>query len=279
LAKAGLAVGFVAIMFLLVYGPVLLLAFFSFNDSRVIAFPFEGFTLEWYEKALSDESLRQAIANSLLVTAIVTPACTVLGLLSAYAITRFRFRGQPVSGAVLLIPLMIPWLVTGVAALLFFSEMEIPLSLNTVAVMHIVCTFPLAMLLIGARLARFNPRLEEAATDLGASRFQTVRLVIMPQLYSILAATAIFTFSWSFNNFEISFFTGGFEQTFPVWVFSTLRNSQNLPIVNAISTVIAIVQVLLVVGFWKLLRSGLRRDDAKGTTDALGIGANPRAVG
>jgi spermidine/putrescine transport system permease protein len=272
-AKTGLALAFVVGLFGLIYGPVLLLAFFSFNDARIIAFPFEGFTLEWYSQALSDASLRNAIANSLLVTAFVTPVCTVLGLLSAYALTRFRFRGQAPSGATLMIPLMVPWLVTGVAALLFFNKVDIPLSLRTVAVMHVVCTFPLAMLLIGARLMRFNPRLEEAATDLGASRFQTVRLVILPQLYSILAATAIFTFSWSFNNFEISFFTGGFEQTFPVWVFSTLRNSQNLPIVNAISTVIAIVQVLLVVGFWTLVRRGLRRDDARETTDALGFGS------
>ena len=278
--QAGGAIAFVAILFLLVYGPVLLLAFFSFNDARIIAFPFEGFTLEWYDKALADEALRQAIVNSLLVTAVVTPACTLLGLLSAYSLTRFRFRGQALSGATLMVPLMIPWLVTGVAALLFFNKVDVPLSLNTVAVMHIVCTFPLAMLLIGARLARFNPRLEEAATDLGASRFQTVRLVILPQLYSILAATAIFTFSWSFNNFEISFFTGGFEETFPVWVFSTLRNSQNLPVVNAISTVIAVVQVLLVIGFWKLLRHGLRRGDASETAGALGLGApGTRAAG
>ena len=109
--------------------------------------------------------------------------------------------------------------------------------------MHLVVTFPLVVAIVSAGLVRFQRSLEEAAIDLGASQAQMLRYVVLPQIAPSLAAAGIFAFAWSFNNFEISFFTGGFEQTFPVWVFSILRQSENLPLVNAVSTVIAVAQI------------------------------------
>ena len=140
--------------------------------------------------------------------------------------------------------LVVPWLIIGVAGLIFFSQIELALSLETIVLMHIVVTFPLVVAVVSAGLVRFNRSVEEAAIDLGASQWQMLRYVVLPQIAPSLAAAAIFAFAWSFNNFEISFFTGGFEQTFPVWVFGVLRHSSNLPIVNAASTVIAVVQVV-----------------------------------
>ena len=152
-----------------------------------------------------------------------------------------------------------PWLIIGVAGLMFFSEVKIPLSLRTVGVMHLVVTFPLVVAIVSAGLVRFAKNLEEAAVDLGASQMQMLRYVVLPQIGPSLAAAAIFSFAWSFNNFEISFFTGGFEQTFPVWVFSILRQSENLPVVNAVSTVIALAQVLAVFGAWQLIKRLTRK--------------------
>jgi ABC-type spermidine/putrescine transport system permease subunit II len=121
--------------------------------------------------------------------------------------------------------------------------------------MHVVCTFPLVVAIVSAGLVRFDRSLEEAAIDLGASHLQMLRRVMLPQMAPALAASAIFAFSWSFNNFEISFFTGGYEQTFPVWAYSVLRHAENLPIVNAASTVISAAQVAVVyAGWWALKR-------------------------
>ena len=120
--------------------------------------------------------------------------------------------------------------------------------------MHLVVTFPLVVAIVSAGLVRFQRSLEEAAIDLGASQIQMLRYVVLPHLYSALAASAIFAFSWSFNNFEISYFVGGFDQTFPVWVYSTLRHAQALPGVNAISTIISVFQVLLICLAWRILR-------------------------
>ena len=129
--------------------------------------------------------------------------------------------------------LVVPWLIIGVAGLIFFSQLQVELSLKTITLMHLVVTFPLVVAIVSAGLVRFQRSLEEAAIDLGANQRQMLRYVVFPQIGPSLAAASIFAFAWSFNNFEISFFTGGFEQTFPVWVFSILRQSENLPIVNA----------------------------------------------
>ena len=121
--------------------------------------------------------------------------------------------------------------------------------------MHVVDCFPLVAAIVAARLLRFDPSLEEAALDLGATRREVLRYILLPQLTTALAASAIFAFSWSFNNFTLTFFVGGFQQTFPTWVFSTLAHAKNVPIVNAISTIVTVVQVTLVYIAWKLATS------------------------
>ncbi len=165
--------------------------------------------------------------------------------------------------------LVVPWLVIGISALLFFND-DLPLvgttelSLWTIGLMHVVCTFPLVAAIVSARLARFDRTQEEAAVDLGATQAQMLRRVVLPHLMPALAASTIFAYMWSFNNFEISYFVGGPDYTFPVWAFSTLRHSQNLPVVNAISTVISAVQVLLVLVAWRILRPSADEPDAGG---------------
>ena len=153
----------------------------------------------------------------------------VLGTLAAWGLTRLRFAGRGFAAGLHGSVLVVPWLIIGVAGLIFFSELGVSLSLQTVGLMHLVVTFPLVVAIISAGLVRFQRSLEEAAIDLGASQVQMLRYVVLPQIAPSLAAAGIFAFAWSFNNFEISFFTGGFEQTFPVWVFSILRQSENLP--------------------------------------------------
>ncbi|MFT3865530.1 MAG: ABC transporter permease [Solirubrobacterales bacterium] len=243
-----------SLVVLVLFGPVVLLAVFSFNDSPIISLPWAGFTTHWYNVAWNESEAREAVIHSVTVAIVVTALSVTLGTMAAWGLTRLSFRGKGAIGGLHGAVLIVPWLLVGVSGLMFFSRLGIPLSLETIGVMQLVVTFPLVVAIVSAGLIRFKRSLEEAAIDLGATQLQMLRHVVLPQLAPALAAATIFAFSWSFNNFEVSFFTGGFEQTFPVWVFSVLRHSQNLPMVNAISTVIAAVQVVLVMGAWRLMK-------------------------
>jgi spermidine/putrescine transport system permease protein len=263
---AVLATALVAVVLVILVGPIVLLAVFSFNDSSIIALPFEGFTWKWYVEAFTDPDVADSLRNSTVLAAVIAPLCVVLGTSTAWAITRFRFPGRGLWSGLAGAPLVIPWLVMGVSGLLLFASLGIELSLLTVGAMHIAVTFPLVTALVSAQLVRFQRSQEEAAVDLGASQWQLMSKVVLPQLAPTLGAALIFSFAWSFNNFEISFFTGGYEQTFPVWVYSVLRRSDNLPIVNAVSTAVSLVQVAVVYGMWLALQAVNRR---RGTEESL----------
>jgi ABC-type spermidine/putrescine transport system permease subunit II len=271
-----LALALVSFVVVVLVGPIVLLTIFSFNDSTIISLPFEGFTLEWYETALSDRGVHDALRNSVIVASIVSPACVVLGTATAWGITRFRFRSRSFWSGLVGAPLIVPWLVIGVSGLVFFAYLEIELSLVTITAMHIAVTFPLVTALVSARLVRFERSQEEAAIDLGASQLQLMTKVVLPQLAPALAASLIFAFAWSFNNFEISFFNGGYEETFPVWVYSILRRSYNLPVVNAISTLVSVIQVLVVYALYLGLRWFSKRRGGTDTLDSFVAGGGVR---
>jgi len=268
-----LALALVAVVLVVLIGPIALLTAFSFNDSTIISLPFEGFTLDWYKMALEDQGVRDSLRYSVIVAAIVAPSCVVLGTAAAWGITRFRFRGRGFWAGLLGAVLVVPWLVIGVSGLVFFVYLDVELSLKTIILMHIAVTFPLVTALVSARLVRFERSQEEAAIDLGASQWQLMTRIVLPQLTPALAASLIFAFAWSFNNFEISFFNGGYEETFPVWVFSDLRRSYNLPIVNAIATLVSAVQVLAVYGLYLLIKwLGKRRGSGDELTSLVAGG-------
>ncbi|MEA2557653.1 MAG: spermidine/putrescine transport system permease protein [Actinomycetota bacterium] len=251
---------FVLLAMLVLYGPLILLAIFSFNKSQIISLPWSGFTTKWYPAAWNNSDLRASLVNSTIVACVVAPTCLVVGTLMSFALTRFRFKSRGLVSGLVAAPLILPWLVIGIAGLLFFAQLQkvlgfFHLSLRTVVATQIVCTFPLVTAIVSAQLLRFDKTQEEAAIDLGASRIQVLRYVILPHITPALAAAGIFAFTWSFNNFEISYFTIGFQQIFPVWAYGTLKNSANLPIINAISTLISVVQVGLIIVAWRILRS------------------------
>jgi spermidine/putrescine transport system permease protein len=245
---------FLAFVYLVLFGPLVILVLFSFNDSNILAFPMEGFTLHWYSDAFADRLLRQALVHSVIVACIVAPLCLVLGTLTAFGLTRFRFRARGLVGGLVAAPLILPWLIIGIAALMFYIRYKVDLSLNTVIATQVICTFPLVTAIVSAQLFRFQRVEEEAAIDLGCSRLQVLRYIILPHIAPALAASAIFAFTWSFNNYEISAFTIGFQQTFPIWVYSSVRNPDHTAVVNAISTVISVIQIALIWAAVRLLR-------------------------
>jgi spermidine/putrescine transport system permease protein len=247
---------FLGLVFLVLFGPLVILLLFSFNDSNILAFPMEGLTFHWYTDALHDTLLRTSLLNSTVVAFVVAPACLVLGTLTAFGLTRFRFRGRGAIAGLVGAPLILPWLVIGISALMAYGRANVDLTLRTVIATQTICTFPLVTAIVSAQLFRFQRVQEEAAIDLGCSRLQVLRHIILPHIAPALAAAAIFAFTWSFNNFEISFFTIGFQETFPIWVYSSVRNPDHTAVVNSISVLISAVQVLMIVVAVRLLRRG-----------------------
>jgi len=173
---------FLIVVGAVLFGPLLILVFFSFNDSNVLALPFEGLTLRWYRAAISDSSLHAALLNSTIVALVVAPLCLVLGTLAAFGLTRFRFRGRGAVAGLVAAPLILPWLVIGIAALMAYARADITLGLPTVIATQAVCTFPLVTAIVGAQLFRFERVQEEAAIDLGCNRIQVLRFVVFPHI-------------------------------------------------------------------------------------------------
>ena len=242
-----LSVG-LALIFL--YAPIVTLIAFSFNDSRR-NIVWRGFTLKYYEKALGNDDLIEAFANSLTIAFFSTLIAVVLGAMVAVLLWRFRFPFKaPYEGAMAL-PIVIPEICMGVAMLVFFarlgwpSDLVWPFNLGNIIIAHVSFSFPFVAMVVRARLVNFNRELEEAAKDLGATEWQTFRDVLVPFMTPGLVAGGLLAFTLSLDDFVITFFTSGPDTvTFPVKVYSMVRFSVT-PEVNAASTVLIVLTLAL----------------------------------
>jgi len=232
------------------YAPILTLVAFSFNDSRR-NIVWRGFTLDYYERAIGNESLLLAFGNSLTIALISTLASVVLGAMAALLLWRFRFPGRAAWEGVVALPIVIPEICLGVAMLVFFARsgwptgLAWPFNLGNIIIAHISFSFPFVAMVVRARLAGFNRELEEAARDLGAGEWQMTRDVLIPHMRPGLVAGGLLAFTLSLDDFVITFFTSGPDTvTFPVKVYSMIRFSVT-PEVNAASTVLIVLTVAL----------------------------------
>lgn len=233
------------------YLPLLTLMVFSFNDSRR-NIVWQGFTFDWYEKAFNNDSLIQAFVNSLTIAFLCTIVSVILGALAAVMLWRFRFPGKTVVEGSMALPIVVPEICMGVAMLVFFARvfpwptgLPWPLNLGAITIAHISFAFPFVATVVRARLASFNRELEEAAKDLGATEWRTFWDVLVPHMQPGLIAGALLAFTLSLDDFVITFFTAGPDTiTFPVKVYSMLRFSVT-PEVNAASTILIVVTVIL----------------------------------
>jgi spermidine/putrescine transport system permease protein len=254
---------FVAFLVFL-YLPTLMLGIFSFNTSTIIAFPLEGFTVDWYTAAWESTELRSALVRSLWVAAAVAAVATVLGVLVSYALARRVFRGRAVISAVVLLPLVVPTVVLGVALLVLFrpdnSVIPIPLGLFAVLVGHVVIALPFAVLLLLPRIASIDRRLEEAAEDLGASWATTFRRVVLPLITPALLSSLIVCFVISVDEVVISSFVADAQSpTLPVYVYSGLRLGGTIPVLMPVATVMIVFSFVLVLASEIIRRVGERR--------------------
>ncbi len=237
--------------FVFLYAPLFVLIAFSFNDSRRTA-RWVGFTLDWYKAAFADRELIAALGNSLTIAAATTLLSLILGTLAAIALWRFRFTGRAAVDGAFSLPIVAPEICMGVAMLIFFARvlpwpvgLPWPLNLGAIIIAHVAFAFPFVAVVIRARLASFNREMEEAARDLGAGPWRALADVVLPHLGPALVAGALLAFTLSLDDFVITFFTAGPDTvTFPVKVYSMVRFSVT-PKVNAISTLLLVITVIL----------------------------------
>jgi spermidine/putrescine transport system permease protein len=237
---------FFVLVLAFLYAPIAILLVFSFNSSAVPAFPLSGFTLHWYHQFFANGDLRAALETSALVALLTSLGAVVLGLLASMALVR-RFRGRSVVSALLLSPLVIPYLVFGIALLLLFHTLGVQNGVPTVVVGHIVITLPYTILVLVPRLEQIDASLGEAAYDLGASRLRTFRSITLPLILPAILSALLIAFTTSFDEYAVASFLAGTRPTFPIYLYSALRFPSQLPQVIAVAVVVLTVSLTVVV--------------------------------
>ncbi len=258
-----------------IYLPLLVILLYAFNSRRVQTWPIEGLTLEWFDKAFHNPGVRDALWISVKAGLGATAIAVFLGTCAAMAVARHRFFGRETISFVVILPLALPGIVTGMALNATFREVLEPfgvsLGLFTIIVGHATFCIVVVYNNMVARLRRLGGSLEEASADLGADTWQTFRLVTLPSLRSAMLAGALLAFALSFDEIIVTTFTAGAEQTLPIWIYSNIARPNQVPIVNVVAVMVILLSMIPVYFAQRLTRE---RDDEPG-----GVVAVPAAGG
>jgi len=242
---------FSVLVFAFLYLPVLTLIVYSFNGPGVGGFPPRDLTLRWYGMLLDDEALWNSVLNSLMVAAAATAIALVFGLCAALSLDRVPFPGKYVFRRLVLLPLILPGIITGLSLLMLFVVLGMKLSLLTITLGHGTALISVAATEILAGLQKFPRSLEEASQDLGASQWQTFWRVTMPSLRLPIVSSALLIFTLSMDEIAVSFFLLGRENTLPLEIWSRLRRGIT-PEINAISTIIFVFSLVTIAAWYRL---------------------------
>lgn len=241
-----------------IYAPSVLMVIFSFNDNIYTTFPLKAFTLNWYWQMINQGQLLQSLGHSLKVGIVVAILSTVIALLAAMALTRYRFSGKSSITVASLIPLVVPYIILAIGLLQFIRRvLDWNLSLFTVGAGHILIAVPFSMLVLMSRLEGFDKNLEEASRDLGENGWQTFWRVTLPLAWPGIIASLMMAFITSFDEYMISAFLSGNETTLPVYIYSQLRFPQRLPATLALGSTILIFSFVFVLIAMMFLRRGV----------------------
>ena len=220
------------------YLPIFFLVLFSFNSPRNPGLPIRDLTLHWYQTALSNRLLLDAVWNSVLVALCVAALATLIGTMAAFPLARGAFRYPGGVRILATMPIMLPGMLLGIGILIFLRRvLDLELSLFTVVVGHLVFTTPFVLLIVAARLESFDRRLEWAAADLGADGRQTLRHVILPLIWPAILAGFLISITLSIDEFVVTFFTVGPQLTLPLYIYTQIKFGVT-PEVNAIATLL-----------------------------------------
>jgi spermidine/putrescine transport system permease protein len=241
------------------YLPIMFIPIFSFNSGIYVKFPLEGFTFDWYLQLFHREPLKQAFYNSVKVAAVVSLLSTMVAVPATLAIARYRMPGKTPAVAFIMLPLVLPGLILGVALLGLLHGIGVTLSLFTVTLGHMVICLPYAISVLLPRFIGFNRSLEEASADLGEPPWRTFWRVTFPCNMPGIMACLLMTFTISFDEFFMAFFLSGTQSTLPMYIWGQLRFPSDFPSLLALSTLILAFSFVLVLTSLKLGRVGQTR--------------------
>jgi putative spermidine/putrescine transport system permease protein len=234
----------VALVLAFLFVPILLIMLFAFNTSTIQSWPIPGLTFKWFPETWNDPEVREALFLSIRAGLIATAIALVLGSAASFAVHRFRFFGREVVSFVVVLPLALPGIITGMALNSFFNFNGINLSVWTIVIGHATFCIVIVYNNVIARLRRTSPSLIEASMDLGAHGWTTFRTVTFPLLSTALVAGALLAFALSFDEVIVTTFTSGAQNTLPLWIFGAIRLGQRLPEVNVVVFFIVLFTVV-----------------------------------
>ena len=236
----------VSLVMAFLYVPIWILIIYSFNDNRTLTWPLTGFTTHWYEQLIRNEQLLTAIGNSFYVASCSTVLTLLVGVPAALALHRLRFPGKSVFRRLLLLPIALPGIVTGISMLNMFKMFGFNLSLETVILGHATALLAVVVTQVFARLQRLPKSLAEASSDLGANPLQTFIHVTLPNIRTALIGAGLLSFVLSFDEIPVTFFLTGRDNTLPMYIYSTMRRGVT-PEINAVGTIIVLMSLILII--------------------------------
>jgi len=245
---------------LFLWFPLLIILVYAFNTSNIQSWPIPGFTLRWFRVAWDDQEARSALVLSLKAALCATGVALLLGTMIAVGVSRFRFFGREALSFLLVLPIALPGVITGIALSSFYTFWGVQFSLWTIVIGHATFCVVIVYNNVLARLRRTSPSLVEASMDLGADGWQTFRFVTFPVLSTALISGGLLAFALSFDEVIVTLFTAGAQNTLPIWILGKIRLGQQLPEVNAVVFVVIVMTVIPVMISQRLAQdSGLLR--------------------
>jgi ABC-type spermidine/putrescine transport system permease subunit II len=242
----GLLGGWAVFIYVFLFAPIVILVLFSFNANQYGTFPFTGWTLHWYGQVFGDYQIKDALYTTLRVSAEVTAVATLVGTAAAFPLVRSRLRFRSAVRIWMTLPIMIPGLLIGVSLLVLLTSLfHFTLSEQTAVIGQSVYTTPFVVLLVAARLQGFDPALERAASDLGANTFRRLRYVVLPLIMPAVFAGALFAFTLSLDEFIITLFLIGANNTLPIYIYTQVKFGIT-PEVNALASLLLAASLLLI---------------------------------
>jgi putative spermidine/putrescine transport system permease protein len=228
-----------------IYAPIALIVLYSFNSARVASWPIAGLTLNWYAQALTNPGIRNALVTSVQAAIGATVLALILGSLVAFAVQRHSFFGRNTLSFIVVLPLALPGIVTGIALNTALRTVGIDFGLTTVIIGHATFCVVVVFNNVVARLRRVARSPEEASLDLGADTFLTFRRITFPAIRTALVAGALLAFALSFDEIIVTNFTAGAStQTLPIWIFTNYQRPNNLPLVNVAAVFVLVLSII-----------------------------------
>jgi putative spermidine/putrescine transport system permease protein len=251
------------LILLFLFIPIVLIIVYAFNPSNIQSWPLKGLSTKWFSSTFNNPDMRSALWLSVKAGLISTAIALVLGTLAAFAVHRLRFFGREAVSFVLVLPIALPGIITGMALNSFFTFGGVNLSLLTIVIGHATFCIVIVYNNVIARLRRTPTSLIEASMDLGADGFQTFRFVTLPVIATSLVAAGLLAFALSFDEVIVTTFTAGAQNTLPLWIFGNIRLGQQLPQVNVVVLVVLAITVIPVTLAQRLTRdTGVMRSSA-----------------